>query len=297
MQKLIYINNLGEELLMSNEGSFILAHIEGTGAVGRKIASIDGVGVAGEYITDARALARELRVTLNLRGTSRADLYRQRMVLCDRLSLEKVFNENDYGERMLASRLIYENDCGRWQTMGMVEDETDFRQRISHWHKDVRITFKCPDPYWYAIGEQTASIEFNDKAFRLPFRFPINFGSRMFETTCINYGSIKTSAVIEIHGRGEKPVLLNRRTGKRIKLKNAVPVGSVLTINTDARELNARIVDADGVESSAFGMLDPSYPISQWQLMPGENIVVYEPGAEAALTKVTIRWRSKYEGV
>lgn len=297
MQRLTYVNTLGEELRMSDDSAFILAHIEGTGAVERKISSIDAVDVAGSYITGARRVSREVRATISLQGKSRKDLYRLRTELCALLSLDKVFNEDADGNNVLGSKIIYENDYGKWQTLAMIEDDVDFTKRIKDWQKDVKLVFACPDSYWYALGEQSVRIEFSDSAFTLPFDFPISFGTREFEAVANNDGAIKTSAIIEIYGQGETPELINQRSGKRIKLTEPVPVGSVLTINTDERELSARIRNAKGVEQSAFGMLDPQHPISQWQLLPGENIIVYEPGAEAALTKIVVRWRSRYEGV
>lgn len=297
MQRLTYINKLGETLIFGGEGAHILAHIEGTGSPERKLAEVEAVAFAGSFISGARYQARELVAKVNLRGMSRADLYALRAKLCSVLSLEKAFTIKSAYEKELSSRLIYENNHGKWQIAGLVSDEVDFLDRVQDWQKDIKIRFKCPDPYWKALGEESISIEFNGKAFNLPFQFPIRFGRRNFEALAVNAGSIACPAKIEVHGQGEKPIIYNARTGKRIKFKNAVPTGHILKIDTNPRNLSAIIINTEGEQASAFGFLDPQYPIAEWNLAVGENKIIYEHGADAALSKIVVKWRTMLEGV
>ncbi len=293
MQRLIYVNRFGAELEMYKGGAYILEHIEGTGSTGRKIATIKSVVGQGEYTTGARREAREVEAKISIEGKGRADMYKKRVELCDILSLDKVFDD----KQKLASKLIYQNDNGMYWTPAMLEDDIEFNKRLADYSTNIKLNFMCPSSYWYGMTQERVEISFGGGAFTLPFKFPISFGKRNFEVEAENKGSINTPVEISIHGQGETPSILNASTGKRIKLKSPVPVGYTLKINTDKNKLSVRLVDTEGVSVNAFGMLDPQEPVSEFVLKVGLNKIVYEHGAEAALSKIEIKWYTSHEGV
>lgn len=292
MQKLTYINALSEKIEMYRGGRYILAHIDGTGSTSTKFASISFVYTSGEYITGARSLGREITAKISIDGKDRRSMYRIRQEMCDILSVDKAF---DKGE--IKSKLIYENDYGKWWTYGAVENDIAFQSRIKDWQRDIKLVFRCPNSFWYDTRLNKGSIEFTDKGFRLPFKFKINFGRRSFETNVAVNGNLNTGALITIYAKGEQFTLLNSKTGKKIIFTKKIPEGAVLTINTDISNLSARIRYANGDEVSAFGLISPSTPISQFQLVPGENVIKMLRNGEAGLSKIDIEWADKYVGV
>ena len=76
-----------------------------------------------------------------------------------------------------------------------------------------------------------------------------------------------------------------------------LPMGSVLYLNTDPSALAATITDAEGVRSNAFGLVDVTYPLSQFVLRRGQNEIRYEPGGDSHQTVIEAKWYSLYEGV
>lgn len=293
MQKLTYINSQNQSIEMYKGGAYILEHVEGTGSTNRKISSIKSIASQGEHITSARREPREVVAKISVDGKTRADMYEKREKLCNILSLDKAFDE----EQRLVSRLVYENSSGRWWTPAILEDGIDFNKRLMNFDTNIKLSFRCPSSYWYGITEDKAVIKFAGGGFKLPFKFPINFGLRKFEVEAYNQGNIDTPLEIEIEGKGEKTCLYNERTGIRLKLKEPIPQGYRLKINTDRSKLSVRLYDTEGNDTNAFGMLDPEYAVSDFILKVGNNRIIYETNGEAGLSVIRLKWYTSYEGV
>ena len=77
----------------------------------------------------------------------------------------------------------------------------------------------------------------------------------------------------------------------------AVPEGNTLVLNTDPARLDARIIDAGGVESGAFGKLSLDTPLADFTLRPGLNELRYEAGGASAQSEITVAWHAAFEGV
>ena len=102
---------------------------------------------------------------------------------------------------------------------------------------------------------------------------------------------------IAIQCKGEIPRIYNQTTGKRIALITAIPEGNTLILNTDPAHLDAKILDAEGNETGAFGRLSLETPLAEFVLQPGINELVYEAGGAEAMSEITVTWRNAYEGV
>lgn len=77
----------------------------------------------------------------------------------------------------------------------------------------------------------------------------------------------------------------------------AVPEGNTLVLNTDPARLDARIIDAGGAATGAFGKLSLDTPLADFTLRPGLNELAYEAGGASAQSEITVTWRHAYEGV
>ena len=99
-----------------------------------------------------------------------------------------------------------------------------------------------------------------------------------------------------MRGKGEKPAIFNRTTGKRIRLVSPLPQGAELSIDTDPDDLSVRM-ELNGETANAYGLLDVTTPLSDFSLAVGENEIAYEAGGPSAETTVALRWYSRFEGV
>lgn len=290
MQKVTYTNVLGDGVVFWH-APYVLANVEGTGPTDLAAATLRGAYQDGVTVASVRRDKREVRVRFSIEGVTRAGLYERRAALCAALSAGRAFANGE------TARLIYENDAGRWWTHALPEVGPEFKDRLSTWEREARVSFLCQSAYWYAPEMSSVTLAYSGDGFELPFDFPIAFGSQMFSRVAVNGGPVPTPCVIEIAGSGETPELVNERTGARIQLTSALPSGARLQINTDPARLSAVVTDAEGAVTSAFPYLDISAPISAFTLMPGDNRLTYVPGGTAALSRIVVRWYERWEGV
>ncbi len=290
MQKLIYINLNNERLAFEGKPPFVLSKVSGLGLPAVNVATLRGTYQHGETATGFTRASRHVDITAHLFGEDRADMYRQRMNALSVLSPDKAVDGDARGI------LIYENDFGRWQTYAIPESGLEADRRLRDIQPDLKVSFRCESPYWYDTLPSEVEFTYSGDGFTLPFSFPISFGSFDFSREVKNAGQVDAPVEVWIEGKGEKPSLLNRKTGKRLALTNLLPNGSTLYMNTDPARLIATISDGS-TTSNAFGLLDPETPLGDFTLRPGMNTLVYEPGGASAQSVIKVRWRNAYEGV
>ena len=206
------------------------------------------------------------------------------------LAYERAFD----GERQ--GRLFYENDHGRWWIPAIPEGP-DPDRRIQNFLIQSRMTFRCSDPYWRDEAIHTLALRMSDASFRLPFRFPIRFGTRMFTGRAVNAGHASTPVRITVHGSGETPSLINHTTGAKITVARPVATGETLLINTDPEALSVVVRSFDGTETPAHGYLALETPLAGFALRRGPNIIEYVPNQPSNLSRVELQWSSRLEGV
>ena len=250
-----------------------------------------GVYQQGETIAGFRREKKTVSVTIHLLESSREGLYARRMDLLRILSPDKAIR----GENR--AMLIYENDYVRYMTYAVPDGGLNAKNRVLNAQTGMKISFRCESPYWFSVNPSSVVFDYSGEGFALPFTFPIDFGRRDYSKEANNAGHVDAPVEIEIKCEGEMPCLLNQTTGKRISLVAAVPSGNTLVLNTDPARLDAKIVDADGAETGAFGLLSLDTPLAEFVLQPGINELVYEAGGASAQSEITVKWRNAYEGV
>lgn len=290
MQKLTYISLNNEQAVFCG-APYVLSKIGGLGLPELEFQSIRGAYQQGDTALSFRRRTRMLSVTLHIMADSRAELYRQRMALLNILSPDKAKSGDD------RAVLIYENDNGRYMTYTVPDGGLDAQGRTLDTQPNVKLSFRCESPYWYAANASSVVFEDTGDGFTLPFLFPVEFGRRDTCKDADNLGQVSASVQIVIVCKGEIPRIKNLSTGKEIALSAAVPEGNTLVINTDPARLDARIIDAEGIETGAFGKLSLDTPLADFTLRPGLNELVYEAGGASAQSEITVSWRAAYEGV
>ena len=291
MQKLTYINLLNESAVFQGAAPFVFCEISGTGPVDIDTEQIRGAYQHGATLAGWRRDARDVTVTMHIQGTDRASLYRNRVILSGLLSMERAMNGAD------RARIIYENDYGRWWTWAVPAHEVDWGSRAGNYALKTKVRFVCESPFWHSMAQTGIRFTYGASAFRLPFRFPIRLGTVGYKAVADNAGQVPAPVEIWIHGAGEKPGLSNLTTGAQLRLTAPLPTGSVLYLNTDPNQLTATMTSAAGESGNAFGLVDVTYPLSQFVLRRGQNEIRYEPGGDSHQTVIEAKWYSLYEGV
>lgn len=294
MQKLTYINLLGEQIELSGSPPYILSHVEGLGATVPDIITTRGVYQNG--VTTHRMLRqkRTVKAGVTLYGArTREEMYAQRAELQKRLALERCFDHVSGN----MGRIIYENDKGRWWAYAVPSTPPGDGTRVTTHLKDINITFQCNSAYWTSFEQNVQTLRMGNGGFKLPFSFPIRFGLSLFDGLCVNNGSGNAYVVIEIHGSGEMPSVENKTTGAVLRVNRPIVTGEILTINTDPEALSVSITDASGNVSNAFGYLDSALAVTGFYLVPGRNEIRYIPSMANAASVMVVRWETRLGGV
>ena len=290
MQKLTYIN-LDNEQIVFQYAPYVLTKVDGLGLTDMKTETLRGVYQQGDTVAGFNREARVIPVTFTLMCSTRSEMYEKRMELLRILSPDKAIRDDE------RATLIYENDYVRYMTYAVPVDGLASKKRVLNAQPSLKVNFRCESPFLYSINTSSVVFDYSGEGFSLPFSFPIDFGRRDYSKEANNVGHVSAPVVIEIKCEGELPRLLNQTTGKRITLVAAVPTGNTLVLNTDPARLDAKIIDDEGNETGAFGILSLDTPLAEFVLAPGINELVYEAGGASAQSEITIKWRNAYEGV
>lgn len=290
MQKLIYQNIYGQQAVFLHK-PYVLCKLRGMGLSDVDVKAFAGAYQDGESVTGLLRDGRKVKLTLHLMADSRQEMYRLRSELIGILSPDLAFD----GENR--ARLIYENDFGRWWTWAVPEKGLDWGDRKQNVHPSVTLTFRCESPYWFSVGKNVVDFRARDNGLTFAMTFPFKLGSKRFQQNARNDGQAETPVEITIWGKGEKPTLVNERTGAKIKLISQLPTGDVLRVNTDPAALNVTIAHADGTVESGYGLLDPETSIAGFTLRAGDNPLRYAPDGDGSATVIQAAWYDRYEGV
>ena len=290
MQKLTYIN-LNNEQIVFWHSPYVLSKISGLELPDLKIETLNGVYQQGDTVAGYRREKRVVTATFSIMESTREAMYAHRMDLLRILSPARAIRGE---ERAL---LIYENDYIRYMTWAVPDGGLEAKNRVLDTQPNLKVTFRCESPYWFAVNPSSVVFEYSGEGFSPPFSFPIDFGRRDFSKEANNIGHVDAPVEITVQCMGEIPRIYNQTTGKRIALVTAIPEGNTLVLNTDPAHLDAKIIDAEGNETGAFGQLSLETPLGEFVLQPGINDLVYEAGGAEAMSTITVVWRNAYEGV
>jgi Phage tail protein len=168
--------------------------------------------------------------------------------------------------------------------------------RIGSYQKCV-IDFIALFPYWRDITDSKKSLAAYRESLTLPFELPVTMGVEGESTIIMNDGHVETPIEIRFSGPSVNPVIQNQSTGELIKINRTLEMGDVLYINTSpGNEKRVEIQRSDGSIEDAFHWID-IFESTLFNLVPGENYLVYkaDSGTEEAI--VSISYRNLYYGV
>ena len=110
MQRLTYINLLGERAEFGRGAPYLLRSVRGVGACDNALTLTEDGARDGGRLLSLRREAREITAVIQILGATRQGLYESREALCRVLSPDLAAD----GESR--ARLVYENDHGAWWT-------------------------------------------------------------------------------------------------------------------------------------------------------------------------------------
>ena len=117
MQRLTYINLLGERAEFGRGAPYLLRSVRGLGACDNVMTfTQDGTRDGGRLLS-LRREERQITAALQILGATREALYESREALCRLLSPDLAAD----GESR--ARLVYENDHGAWWTWAVPQGE------------------------------------------------------------------------------------------------------------------------------------------------------------------------------
>ena len=165
MQKLTYIN-LNNEQIVFQGAPYVLSKITGLELPDLKIETLKGVYQQGDTVAGYRREKRVVTATFSIFESTREAMYAQRMDLLRILSPDKAIRDED------RAMLIYENDYIRYMTWAVPDGGLEAKSRIRDTQPNLKVTFRCESPYWFAVNTSSVVFEYSGKGFpcHSPFR-------------------------------------------------------------------------------------------------------------------------------
>lgn len=277
-------NDITKRVTLEAAEPFILSAIKGVGGVESDIISSEVVGKDGRIYQGRHKRPREIECTVNVKGSTRAEMYRRRMELIGLLTADDV-----------PGTAYYQNDYIIVKCPAVPVLPPDFSKRIQNYNESG-IRLWCPDPDWISLENKTASIAWDSNSgFRLPFRFPISFSHLKNEVVIDYKGTARSPVVITITGPAENPSIVNHTTNKTIALNDRYLTEDEQLVITTERGKKSVELQKNGRITDAFQYVDPLSEF--WELIPGKNVIAYYSDNNLEATSITVEYAERFAGV
>lgn len=156
--------------------------------------------------------------------------------------------------------------------------------------RELVLTLRASDPYWYATSPVSATYETEEAtATFFPF-FPLVLSdSSVFADAAVNNsGDVDAWPVWTINGPGSNPVLRNLTTGKTLTLTYTITAGQTITIDT-----------RPGYKTIELDTGDNLFPYrsnasSLWPLQRGSNTIRIELSSADENSSVVLSYYPRY---
>ena len=293
MQKVIYVppwDILGGEdnVALRLAEPFILGTISGTSGTDVTVQSETIPGMDGVYVENVRTESAEITCEINVKGSSREEMYRQRFRLIRALT-----------PKAEPGTLYYSNDYITLKTGAIPQSSPKFTGRIKNYNA-AEVKFFCPVPCWEAVEETNRYVAWLGGAFEFPIAIDDEEG---MEFGVIQNGAvvrlnsvINAALLITIDAPATSPIIIsNATTGESITLEKSLGDSERLIINTKRGGKSVVLVHADGTEEDAFNYITPDSVL--FELVPGENELVYENWNQNEPTTCSVAFHEIYSGV
>ena len=288
MQKLVYRNNIGQELILSNSRPFILESVENTASTGANISTSHSAGQDGITIDSVNIKEKLLPVTGGIVGQDKIDLDKKREYI------SSIFNPKHKGV------LIYTNNTVTRKIQCRVQDIT-FQSNVGLMQKFL-IQFLCALPFWSEQYEKKEEVALWVGDFEFPLEIPdegIEMGHRVSNliVNINNYGAVECGMRIQFKALATvtSPSLFNVNTREFIKVNRTLKAGDVLEITTEFANKRIEMIKSNGTRENVFNWLDLDSTFLQ--LNVGDNLFRYDAENGIDNLEVAIYYSPLYLGV
>ena len=289
MEKVTFINSMGQSIQLGNEEPFILTKIEGTGAASTNIQTQKSPFQDGETYIDNLLEPRSISIEIIVLANDSKEMIKNRrkllQVLNPKLGEGKLVY--DYGDIKREIKAISEN-------APVFPDDGDFKDTM----QPALIQLYCSNPFW--LDTFTESQELADwvGGLMFPLQLPMMFAGRSSRQHTIihNAGDVETPIVFEFLGAATNPRITKIDTGEYIQVNRTIKNNERLIITTEFGNKKVILKNINtGEETNAFGWIDLGSTF--FQLIVGDNLISYSADAGQETAKVWIKWRNRYVGV
>lgn len=158
-------------------------------------------------------------------------------------------------------------------------------------HYRAVASFHAPDPYWYDVGDTTATYA-SDVA-TAPTFFPffplrLSAGTVLTSPTLVNDGDVELWPIFTVTGPGTDLLLLNTTTGKFLSMPVVIAADEQVVIDT--RPGHKTVTDAEG--RRLFGSLSATSEL--WPFPVGASTFQVQMNGANAASQVQVRYRRRF---
>lgn len=283
-------NAQGETLQLYPSDDYILTEMAGITPADAIINAVEVAALDGSRFNTSRVMARNLTITVKVRGTDTA--VRQRRV-----------NLYRYAKTKQKIRVYIANDQRDVYIDGYLESLQDAGSIFT---EDQRLMMSviCPDPFFRdnGTGEQIIGFSSVTANFFFPFGIevgePVPLSVRSYKTSqnIINGGDTATGMVLTVKALGSvsNPVFFDESTGGSMSFDISLVSGDELIISTVHGAKSAKL-RRGGVTTNVINTLTPD---STWlELAPGDNVFYYTATSGATSMELTFSFINLFEGI
>jgi hypothetical protein len=283
MQKVTFTNSRGQSIVLC-WNPYILSDITGIGDLEADLQTQQAPFQDGSTLIDTLLKERSIALDVTIRGTGREHIQNLRRYF------SQVFNP-----KLGLGTLRYEIESGIWEIAAAPEGVPSYPygkdNRSSNLQK-ATVDLLAPNPYWKSIEITSEPMSAYIGLFEWSLEFPIEYGMQGASQTFVNNGDVDVPVIIEFHGPATNPVVTNETTGAFVKINRDLQEGDVLILNTDPDNLYVTINGDD-----VFNWVDASSILSNFVLIPGENLISYSADAGQVQGIAKLTWRERSVGI
>lgn len=288
MQKVTYINEIGQSVSFGTELPFLLESIDGVGALDVNLQMTKAPYQEGSTYIDSKIEPRALSLVITIMADTEKKLYEIRRLI------SRYFNPKIKGI------LIYENDFIIKQ-LPVVVDQPPYFVNDKNMPATIQkclISLVAPMPFWEDLDETIVNLVSFEGGLSFPIRLPSTFSRQSASQSQIieNFGDVNTPVIIRLLGPSTGPITISNETaGKSIVVKQDLLIGETLEINTAFANKRVEKVASDGSRQNAFNYIE--YSSTFWNLVMGNNLISYQTGQSGEKASMQLSFRNRFVGI
>ena len=292
MEKVTFINSLGEPIEFAQSAPLILQRIGGTGGLNYNIQKEKSPYQDGSSFVNMDADDRDIPIQVALLG-SQAEVFQAKR------DIQRIINPS-----LEKGYLVYQNSLFEKRIPVYVDGSASYAAGDRSKGQDYQIaslSFVALEPFWNDISP---FIEFLTRVTPLfHFKLDIDIDSEGIEfgtyTDSIadinNDGDVEAPLRFEFRGPVVNPVLTNQTTGEFISLITPLLADETMIITTDFGNKRAEIHKDDGTIINAFQYLDLASTF--FQLQRGQNKLIFDAAEGSTDATILITYNKRYIGL